>query len=243
MTPETPEKALRAFAKDMAAFQGECPVIKKTKTAKAGSFSYTYADLADVLAAVKPVLSKHGLALMQHVGGSDGQISVTTVLLHTGGHREESTVSIQAPMDLQKLGGALSYLKRYSVSAALAVSCEDDDDGAYASTSSRRAAPARRAPAPAAPAPAADGGEGISPSQITRVSIAAKKIGLSDSECKAMLLGRFGVDSRKKLTRVQASGLIKSLEEIASEGEESSRWDAINAAIAQGEGLLSQSNN
>ena len=239
MTPESPEKALRAFAKDMAAFQSECPVIKKTKTAKAGSFSYTYADLADVLAAVKPVLSKHGLALLQHVGGSDGQISVTTVLLHTGGHREESTVSIQAPMDLQKLGGALSYLKRYSVSAALAVSCEDDDDGAYASTSSRRAAPARRAPAPAAPTPEGED-EGISAAQVTRLSIAAKKIGLSDSECKAMLLGRFGVDSRKKLTKVQASGLIKSLEEIASEGPTSSRFDAINAAIAQGEGLLSQ---
>ncbi len=51
-----------------------------------GEYSYRYADLPDVLAAVQPVLTKHGLAV---VGLPDttpeGEPALTTRLLHASG--------------------------------------------------------------------------------------------------------------------------------------------------------------
>ena len=48
-------KALNAA---IAKAQGEFPPIPKDKTAKAGSYTYDYADLASILALVRPVLSE-----------------------------------------------------------------------------------------------------------------------------------------------------------------------------------------
>ena len=50
----------------LAAAQIEFPAIPKVHTAKIkAGFSYSYADLADVVSAIRPILAKHGIATMQ----------------------------------------------------------------------------------------------------------------------------------------------------------------------------------
>jgi len=241
------EKALQAFAKALAAFQAVVPMIPKGRTAKAGSFSYNYADLGDVLAAVRPVLSAHGLALIQGLGNAeDGRPTVTTILMHEGGHAERSTFAFNAQPDMQKLGGAITYARRYSCCAMLGVVAEDDDDAAHASApvranqrpkkveryvmppkkeASEEPSEAKRQPAKASEA------------QVKKLVVMCHKVNLTDDEVHAMLRGLYGdgVSSRKDLTKAQATALIDALTTLAEQGPESHRWDKINAAISKGQ--------
>src|SRR5688572_22873174 len=53
------------LAKALVAALAELEDIPKKHTANMGSHSYTYADLADALSYVRPILAKHGLAVTQ----------------------------------------------------------------------------------------------------------------------------------------------------------------------------------
>lgn len=118
------------------------PEVRKTQTANTGKFSYSFASLPEVLAAVRPVLAGHGLAVLQSTITADGRIGVETWMLHTSGQRMGfGTLSIQADrLDAQQIGSWLTYARRYGVLAACGIA-PDDDDGATASR------PARRRPA------------------------------------------------------------------------------------------------
>lgn len=96
-------------------------------------FKSKFAGLPDVIAAVKPALSKHGLCFLQDVEAAPGGIAVSTIILHTSGQfMRLGTVSVPAlKADPQAYGSAITYAKRYSLQAALGIP-SDDDDGEYA---------------------------------------------------------------------------------------------------------------
>lgn len=93
-----------------------------------------YADLASVIDAIKPALILEGIAFMQMPEACEnGQIYLTTRLIHSSGEWIETTAS--CPMtknDPQGFGSALTYLRRYSLSAICGLYA-DDDDGEAAS--------------------------------------------------------------------------------------------------------------
>jgi hypothetical protein len=105
------------------------------------------------------LVAAHGLAVVQGVvhpetgeGGRLVGIMVETRLIHTSGEWLASVVPVPvAKGDAHGLGSALSYGRRYGLSALLALSTDEDDDGNAAA----KAPPARSQtkPAPAAPAP------------------------------------------------------------------------------------------
>ena len=99
----------------------------------------TYATLGQVLATVKPILAAHNLAVQQQVDESDpGFITVSTRLWHTSGvFISDSGLRMPVPNDPQKVGGAISYARRYGLSCFLGLSAEDDD-GQGASDQIRR---------------------------------------------------------------------------------------------------------
>jgi len=110
----------------------QAEVENATKNAVNGGFSKngkpSYADLAEVLNTVRPVFSKHGIAIIQSTGFSDGLVSVTTALVHKEGGYVTSVASCTpAKMDAQGVGAATTYLRRYSLAAATGVAQEDDD--------------------------------------------------------------------------------------------------------------------
>ena len=58
----------------------------KIKTKSGADYEYSYADLPDILDAVRPILAAEGLALAQSVESlGDGVIGVVTRIYHTGG--------------------------------------------------------------------------------------------------------------------------------------------------------------
>jgi hypothetical protein len=120
----------------LARAQGRFPTISKTKTAtvetrSGGSYSYNYADIADVLAAVRPILADEGLAIVQRtdVLALGGHVLVTT-LYHADGSFLESQWRMRDLADPQGVGGDLTYFRRYQLSALIGVATEDDDDNA-----------------------------------------------------------------------------------------------------------------
>lgn len=120
------------LAEALAKAQGVMKAPVKDKTAKAGSFSYSYADLARVFDAAREALSSNGLALTQTMDNEGAGPMLLTRLLHTSGEWIEGAYPIPANLSGQQLGSALTYARRYSVSAILGLAADDDDDGAGA---------------------------------------------------------------------------------------------------------------
>lgn len=126
LTHSTPE----LFAA-LAGAQGE--LENASKNAANPHFRSKYADLAEVLNTVRPVLAKHGLSMMQTTGFDGSLVHVTTILGHSGGGYVTTTASCQpAKTDAQGVGSATTYLRRYSAAAVAGVAQEDDDGQAAA---------------------------------------------------------------------------------------------------------------
>lgn len=97
-------------------------------------FKSKYADLSSVVMAIKPALSNHGLWFRQVNHIMDGGVCVETFICHASG-QEISCGQLFVPaskQDAQGYGSALTYARRYSLSAAFGV-CPEDDDGNAAS--------------------------------------------------------------------------------------------------------------
>lgn len=93
-------------------------------------FRSRYVTLDALLRAVRPVLNEHGVVLVQApttIG--DGQPALRTVFLHAAsGEALEETMPLFLPKtDPQGFGSALTYARRYALTALLGVAEEDDD--------------------------------------------------------------------------------------------------------------------
>lgn len=91
-----------------------------------------YVSLDQLLDAVKPVLAKHNLALTQIVRTlPDGRIGVVTSFRHRDGATfDGGDLFIRADgLEPQKIGAALTYIRRQSIQTACCVSVDLDLDG------------------------------------------------------------------------------------------------------------------
>jgi hypothetical protein len=104
-------------------------------------FKSKYADLASVVEAIRAAFSANGLSYIQTVEPSDkDEVRVETTLLHSSGEWISCGVLALpvSKVDAQGYGSALTYARRYSLSAAAGVSTELDDDGNAASAAKPR---------------------------------------------------------------------------------------------------------
>lgn len=131
------------LAAALSAAQGEIGIVEKDR--ENPFFKSSYATLDAVIKATKAPLSKHGLAVVQTTEiGPEGRVMLRTSLIHKSGEKVESVYPI-VPIknDPQGYGSAITYARRYCLSAIVGVApAEDDDDGNEASKPSRPA-PAR----------------------------------------------------------------------------------------------------
>lgn len=141
------------LAKALVAAQGDLrnPGFDKANTAFGAPRGY--ASLASHVDALRLPLAKHGLAVVQLVGtDADGRLSLKTVLTHASGDSIESHVSVPMPASEQKVGSALTYLRRYALAAIVGVCGDEDDDGNVASAPTIvQEAPKAKKPAVAPP--------------------------------------------------------------------------------------------
>ncbi len=135
------------LAKALSAFQGELsPAIKDSTNP---FFKSTYADLNSVWEVIREPLCKNGLSVTQltYVDWKN-QLYLETVLLHRSGEWVLSRYPIvSSKTDPQSVGSALTYARRYALSAMLGGSAEDDDaEGAVVRTAT--STPEKSKPSP-----------------------------------------------------------------------------------------------
>lgn len=108
-----------------------------------------YADLAGIRDAVVPLLTANGIATVQALDQvlDTQQTVVRTRLIHSSGQWIESICPIPAVPDMQKMGSAITYARRYSLSAICGISADEDDD-ANAAVQPQQAKPVAVAKAP-----------------------------------------------------------------------------------------------
>ena len=131
---------LEQLATALAKAQSE--IVGARKTSKNPFFKSDYADLFEVLEATRPILSKHGLSIVQtndgvEIIGSTAFLHVGTMLMHTSGQwiRSFIPLPIESPVNCHKLGSAMTYGRRYGLSAMVGIA-QMDDDGNAATTGS-----------------------------------------------------------------------------------------------------------
>lgn len=148
-TPETLEKLLtlqerweaaqarKAFIAAMALAKAKFAPILKSNDGYLNR--YKYETLPDVMEAVDVPLSDNGFSydwITEDIEG--GRIKVTCVITHEAGHSRRNSLSgdpkdtadAKANMNgLQRMGGAVTYLQRYTLKAALGIAASKDVDG------------------------------------------------------------------------------------------------------------------
>lgn len=126
---ESIENLAKAFVK----FQAE--VTNPANTADNPFFKSRYAPLNEVLNLVRPILTKYGLAVIQNPSTQGESVTVTTIIIHESGEWIKlDPLTLKADKNTaQGVGSAITYARRYALSAALGISSEDDDDGNIAS--------------------------------------------------------------------------------------------------------------
>jgi hypothetical protein len=123
--------SISALATALAIAQGQ--MKGAIKDSSNPFFKSKYADLASVVEAIRVAFSSNGLSYIQTVEPSDkDEVRVQTTLLHSSGEWIACGI-LSLPVskaDAQGYGSALTYARRYSLSAAVGVAPEDDDGNA-----------------------------------------------------------------------------------------------------------------
>lgn len=92
-------------------------------------FKSKYADLGSVMEACKEALNNEGITILQPVTiTAEGKHAVETVLLHESGEFISSVMALElTKTNMQDLGSAISYARRYSLQSLVFIPAEDDD--------------------------------------------------------------------------------------------------------------------
>ena len=100
------------------------------KTAKNPFFKSSYADLNGVMDSLAPALVECNLIYVQYANRHDGVDVLTTELVNISKPDEKiisHTHLVIPSADMQKLGGAITYARRYSLISMFGLEAIDDD--------------------------------------------------------------------------------------------------------------------
>ena len=226
-------RPLDLLATALAEFQAEMPTVPKSHTATVksdkGSYSYTYAGLADVSEAAMPLLAKHGLSFTT----LPGQGVLTGMLLHKSGQHLTASLPVTGGPP-QAIGSSLTYGRRYLLGCMTGLVTDDDDDGQLAQSAPRKSKPAAEPPPHgetrpvqrARPStPPASGPRPASRDQVTKLNIQIQEFGITDRAEKLDFISaqvKRKLASSNDLTSREASDLIEAFEngEIIAVGDE-----------------------
>jgi hypothetical protein len=135
------KQAEMAFNRDFAEMQSELPVIAENGVIMVNGVARSkYALFEDINEVIKPMLKKYGFALMFKTKSEKNQVTVTGILTHREGHREETDLTLEADTSgskngVQSIGSSTQYGKRYVLNALLNLTSRgEDDDGARGAT-------------------------------------------------------------------------------------------------------------
>jgi hypothetical protein len=261
-------QSIAHIAGALSKFQGEVTSPSKTREANIPSktpgkkgYAYKYADLSDIIETIRDVLKKHGLSYIQNpVHNDKGELEgVYTVILHESGEFIKfDLVPVRAGLGAtpQQIGSALTYARRYSLTLALGIAADEDDDAASAThggnhdVDTNKKTNTKQQPRNNQPAAQKQGNgelnaykelaEQNQKPQETRpanqrgrfFAIAAKR-GLKEKMQKALVFGFTGKESRKEVADEEFKVIADFLESATNEEIKRAIDDAVKVKIDQ----------
>jgi len=205
-------ESIKELAIALSSFQGKMVAVKKD--AINPFYKSKYATLDTIWETIRKPLSENGLSIAQTMATDGGKPMLETTLYHTSGEWI-SGYQILNPVkdDPQSLGSAISYARRYSLSALLGIVSDEDDDANIATKPQPKVEP--RAPEKPVP-PTAETPQksetSITPAQTKKIYASVKEKGITSDQAKTYLKEVFKKMSTKELTVDEASRLIKDIE-------------------------------
>ncbi|WP_267247557.1 ERF family protein [Streptococcus sp. Marseille-Q5986] len=137
-------ETLTEFSKAFAKTQQE--MKQPLKDANNPFFKSKYVPLENVVEAITESASKNGLSFTQFPSSDEaGNVTVGTLVMHSSGEWIEYDPIKMKPVknDPQSIGSAITYAKRYALSAIFGITSDPDDDGNEA-TQTKKQAPAKK---------------------------------------------------------------------------------------------------
>jgi len=103
-------------------------------------FNSGYADLGTIWDVVRPILVKHGLAIIQSPSTilDEKKVKISTILVHMSGEYFSDELELPGEFlgkdgnmkfNAQTIGIAVTYGRRYALSSILGIAAEEDTDG------------------------------------------------------------------------------------------------------------------
>jgi len=128
---ETMANLATALAKAHAAFQPLTKNRSVTVRPREGSpYSFDYATLDNIMDCIRGPLAANGLSVVHTVHTDDNGLSVETIIVHASGEFLGTAVPVKTDRPgNQALGSAITYARRYGITALLGLAADDDDDG------------------------------------------------------------------------------------------------------------------
>lgn len=173
-------------------------------------FKSNYIKLDGILEAVRPLLAKHGLAVIQNAHTTEeGLMAVKTILIHESGQSMETDVMTMRPTkdDPQQRGSVVTYMKRYQLGALVGVCESVDDDGNLATHGKSQ------------PEVKQQTKNEITTNSIKTLHAIRGELGKTEEEFKAGLstMLKRDIKSIKDITEPEAKNLIKTLSKKVKE--------------------------
>ena len=190
-------ESIKNIAAALSKFQAE--ITNSKNTAKNPFFNSLYSPLNEVLNHVRPILAKNGLSILQSPGGDGANIIISTLLMHESGEwiESEPLVLKADKATAQGAGSAITYARRYALSAVLGISSDDDDDGNHATGDKEDKPPVT---------------QGLSEPQIKRAYAIGSKSGITREKIGVWIKASYRKDDIKNLTKTQYDELCTAME-------------------------------
>lgn len=211
-------ESINELAGALAKAQGAFAVPKKghratVATKTGGSYTYAYSTLDELIDATRPALTANGIAVVFDVTAAEGFVSVSTLLTHSSGQWWASDpLVLPSGGTPQGAGSAATYGRRYSLSGALNIAAEEDDDAQQAQPA--QAKPNGKPPVKLPAAKPAEGGSMamISKDQQKRLFAIATKHAWKPAEIKALLKRVLNVESSSQISTYRYKEICQMLE-------------------------------
>lgn len=206
-------ESITNLVKALTTFQGKMTAVKKD--AINPFYKSKYATLDTIWETIRKPLSENGLSVAQTMNLIDDKSVLETTLYHTSGEWISGTQLVNPVKDdPQSLGSAISYARRYSLSAILGIVTDEDDDANIATKPEVK--PKAESKSPEKPvSPNVETPQKTEPSisaaQTKKIYASVKEKGITPDQAKDYIKTIFKKMSTKELTISEASRLIEDI--------------------------------